>query len=390
MSADRPLVVYADGLDSPRSSPTTVAAAAGLPTDDVDVLLGWTPEYRPWLASPGLRGRTIIPGYALAGAVANGRLRYLPVRLSAVPSLLTAFEPEVAVVTAVRRGSELVFGMSVGWGPAAARAADRVVVEVDSEGWDMGGPPVPGNIVAVIDRSAPVEPAMKPRAPNAVDRQIAGHLLPFLPDAPSLQLGPGGVAEAIMDSLDRPVRIRSGLVTDVLVDLDARGLLVGEALAAYAWGGAPVAGLVASGRLRLAPLEETHDLTRLSALEGFVGCNTALQVGLDGAVNVEWAGGRLVSGVGGHADFCTASSRSVGGLSVIALSSSTRDGASTIVPRVETVSTGRSDVQLVVTEHGVADLRGIDDRERALRLAAIAAPEHREELSEAARAGHPG
>jgi acyl-CoA hydrolase len=69
---------------------------------------------------------------------------------------------------------------------------------------------------------------------------------------------------------------------------------------------------------------------------------------------------------------------------VIALASTTPKGASTIVPRVDVVSTARSDVEMVVTEHGVADLRGVDDAGRAHRLAAIAAPEHRQWLQEAA------
>jgi acyl-CoA hydrolase len=165
-----------------------------------------------------------------------------------------------------------------------------------------------------------------------------------------------------------------------MAGLDERGLLVGPITAAYAWGGAAVARLAAAGRLRLAPVEETHDLTRVSAIDRFVGCNTALQVGLDGAVNVERVGGRYVAGIGGHADFCAAAVRSVGGVSIIALRSTARGGASTIVPRVDVVSTPRCDVEVVVTEHGVADLRGVDDTERARRLLAIAAPEHHDTL----------
>jgi len=102
--------------------------------------------------------------------------------------------------------------------------------------------------------------------------------------------------------------------------------------------------------------------------------NSALEVGLDGAVNVERLDGRPVAGIGGHADFCAAATRSAGGLSIVALTA-TRRGRSTIVPVVEAVSTPGSDVDVVVTEHGVADLRGADEAERRRRLIAIAAPE---------------
>ena len=98
-------------------------------------------------------------------------------------------------------------------------------------------------------------------------------------------------------------------------------------------------------------------------------------------MNVERVGGRIVGGVGGHADFCAGASRSPGGLSVIALRSMTARGESTIVPRVDVVTTPRTDVDMVVTEHGVADLRGLDDAARAARIVAVAAPEHRESLS---------
>jgi acyl-CoA hydrolase len=216
-----------------------------------------------------------------------------------------------------------------------------------------------------------------------VERHIGRTVVSILPDEPTLQFGPGGVAEGILAAIRRPARIWSGVVTDATADLAARGLLIGEATAAYTWGGVPLAQLAGAGRLRLRPIEETHDATRVSSIERFVACNTALQVGLDGSVNVERVGGRYVAGIGGHADFCAAATRSPGGVSIVALRSTTRAGASTIVPRVEVVSTPRCDVEVVVTEHGIADLRGVDDAERALRIAAIAAPEHRSSLGAA-------
>jgi acyl-CoA hydrolase len=175
-------------------------------------------------------------------------------------------------------------------------------------------------------------------------------------------------------------------VSDAVANLDDRGLLLGVATAAYAWGGQPLSRLATRGKLTLKPIEQTHDLTRLSALDRFVGCNTALQVGLDGAVNVERVSGRWVAGIGGHADFCTAAARSAHGLSIIALRSTTRKGASTIVPSVEVVSTPRCDVDLVVTEYGVADLRAASDEEKVQRLIEVAAPSYRRGLAAASTA----
>jgi acyl-CoA hydrolase len=359
-----------------------VADAAGS-KGGPEVLLGWTPDDRDWLKSSALRGLTFMAGYALAPAIARGAVAYLPARLSAVPGLLGGrLRPEVAVVTGVRRGGDLVFGSSVGWGPAAAEAADAVVVEVDGDGPDLGGPAIPGRIVATVERSPMPGPPSRPRPPDRTDALIGRHVAGLIPDGATLQFGPGGVADAVLASLDRPVRIWSGLLTDAVAGLADRGLLVGAATGAYAWGGAPLTRLAAEGRLDLRPVEETHDLTRLSATPTFVGCNTALQVGLDGSVNVERVAGRLVAGIGGHADFCAAAARSVGGVSLIALRSLTPRGGSSIVPAAETVSTPRCDVDVVVTEHGIADLRSCDDAERARRVVEVADPVHRPWLLE--------
>jgi len=374
----RPLLAYPDGIDAARLSPDSAGALAGI--CDARVLLGWTPEERPWLASDTVTGYTVIGGYALADAVRAGRLRCLPVRLSAVPRLLEHLRPDVAVVAGVRRGAELAFRGTVGWGPAAARIACAVVVEVDDRADDLGGPVIPGNVVAVVERDDAPIPAPAPRACDDVDLAIGRRVVALLPEGPTLQLGPGGIAEAIVASLDRPVRIWSGLLTDAMASLDARGLLTGTVTAGYTWGGEPIARLARAGRLTLAPVEVTHDVSTVAAIPRFVGCNTALQVGLDGAVNVERVGGRIVAGIGGHADFCAAGSRSAGGFSLIALRAADRSGGSTIVRTVDVVSTPRCDIDIVVTEHGVADLRGRSDEQRAAALIEVAAPAHRDAL----------
>jgi len=173
--------------------------------------------------------------------------------------------------------------------------------------------------------------------------------------------------------------VRSGLVTEGLASLAERNLLLGPAVAAYAWGGERLATMRAEGSLQLRGVEEVHDLSTISATEGFVALNTALEVGLDGSANVETLAGRLVAGPGGHPDFAAGASRSPGGMSVVALRSGPW-GSSGIVPKLQAVSTPGVDIDVVVTEHGVADLRGRDRRERAQLLAAVAGPDRRGEL----------
>ena len=377
-------IVYADGPCSARVSPGEVLAAVG-GDGPVDVLLGWTIERHAWIDDPQFRGSTVLAGYGLGRAVGEGRVTPLPVRLSAVAPMLIADPPEIGVIAAVRRGSDLVFGGAVGWGDVLARVARQVVVEVDEHGVDLGGPPVEGNIVARLPRPPGAGPATASRPADDVDLRIGALVASLVPDHATLQFGPGGIGEGIARAIDRPVRIWSGLCTDAIAELDERGLLSAPVVAAYTWGGQPIRRLAANGMLELTSTTITHDITRLSTIPRFVGCNTALQIGLDGSVNVERVGSRVIAAVGGHSDFCTGASRSPGGLSVIAVRSTTTSGvaggASTIVDRVDVVSTQRSDIDVVVTEHGIADLRRASDAERAERLIAIAAPEHRAALA---------
>lgn len=380
--AARPLVALADGPDGPLPDPATVASAGGL-SAEFDLLLGWVVRDPGWLEDvTGGSVTTLMVGAGTRRAVAAGRVGAVATRLSAIPRLLQGrLRPDVAVVGAFEdtAGRWRVAG-SPGWALAAARSASGVVLER----WP--GPPPSGRlalphcrILGVYDRRDPPDAPPANRMDGrhrAIGRQVAA----LVPERATVQWGPGSIGAAVVAALDRPVRVRSGLVTDELVDLADRGLLIGPAEAAWLWGGPALQEMVASGHLLLREMEYTHDLTAISACPRFVAVNTALQVGLDGSVNVERSGGRTVAGPGGHPDFAAGASRSPGGMSVVALPS-TAAGRSTIVERPEVVSTPRSDVDVVVTEHGVADLRGCPDGERARRLIAVAAPEHRAELA---------
>lgn len=377
----RPLLVYGDGPWAPSVDPATVAGLCGLGSD-VDVLLGWAVEELPWVeAMPPGRVTTMNAGYRLAKSVAAGVVTVRSTPISAVPAMLAGeWQPEVAVVSGRPSGTGFVFGPCVGWSHAAARLARRgVVVDVRPGLPAYDAPPIPGEILAVVE-GPPVAASPVGRPSSDAEAAIGATVASLIPPGATLEFGLGTICDAASAVLDVGVRLRSGLVTDTLVDLERRGLLLDRAEAAYAWGGDGLAALSAGGRLRLVPCDLTHDIDRLAAFDQFTAVNSALEVGLDGSVNVEILNGRPVSGIGGHRDFCQAAARSVGGLSVIALTA-TRRGRSAIVPAVEHVSTPGTQIHLVVTEHGVADLRDADAAERRHRLIAIAAPEFRDGLA---------
>ena len=129
------------------------------------------------------------------------------------------------------------------------------------------------------------------------------------------------------------------------------------------------------------PASYTHNQAVLSRINQLVAINSALEVGLDGSVNAETLNGVAIGAIGGQLDFVRGANASRGGRAIIALPSTAPKSGSRIVAAVETFPTPRADVDAIVTEWGVAELRGCTLRQRARRMIAIAAPEHREALS---------
>jgi hypothetical protein len=362
--------VIGDGLTAPRSLPESAR--------ELTNVLGWLPVPPAWASS--IHALAVMGSPELRGGFESGRLRYLPVRYSALARLLAGpLRPTVAVITARPAGHGLRFSGCVGYGLIAAAMAGEVAVEVDETLPEMDAPEVRvrGRLI-VMQAPTPAPTAPSPELVEtdlAIGRVMAG----LVPKGATVQYGPGSIGEASITALQVPVRIHSGIVTEATADLARRGLLLGAATAAYMNGRAGLNELARSGQIRLRGVEETHSLETLAGLRRFVALNTALQVGLDGSVNVERIGATQVGGIGGHSDFCRAAAASLDGLSVIGLRS-IRGSKSTIVPRVDVVSTTRSDVDIVVTEWGLADLRGLDNRSRSMAIVGIAEPRFRDEL----------
>jgi acyl-CoA hydrolase len=249
---------------------------------------------------------------------------------------------------------------------------------------------------AVRVARSPVELAA-PRLSD-VDHAIARVVAGYIHDGAVLQIGVGSVPDAMLRLLRdrRDLGIHSGMLGDAVVDLTELGVVT-NALKPIDPGLSVTTALIGTQRLydfahenpRIAVRSSvyTHNPAVLSRLPNFVTINSAVEVDLTGQVNAEQSGAEYVGGTGGQVEFVRAGSRSPGGHSIIALPSTAKAGT---VSRITTnlsgpVTTARSDVDIVVTEFGAAELKGQTLAERSRRLIAIAHPSFREELDRAAR-----
>jgi acyl-CoA hydrolase len=223
---------------------------------------------------------------------------------------------------------------------------------------------------------------------DPVSRAIGQAVARFASDGATIQMGLGKIPTAALRALrgQRNLRVHSGLIPEAVVDLEDAGAL---APGVSVTGGAAIGSRrlydrVAGGAYRFHPVSYTHSSKVLAEIDNFVTLNSAMEVDLFGQAYAELGPSGLISGAGGASDFARGA-RAGGGVRIVALTASASRGAvSRIVAPGEgrgPVSLGRMDTDVVVTEHGAADLRGLDHDERARALVAIAPPGHRDRLT---------
>jgi acyl-CoA hydrolase len=341
-------------------------------------------------------------GFGVVGAgkrlAAEGTFDVVPANLSQVPGLLAAGTPKVDVlmlqVSEPDEDGWYTLGAVNGYLHAAVAQARVVIAEVNAQ-----APRAVSrtrfsaeDFTALVHADRPLV-EVADRDPTDLDAAIAAHVVDLVPERAVLQLGIGGVPSAVAAALKdrRHLGLHSGVIGDRVLDLIEAGAVDN----AYKDidRGVSVTGVLAGSRrlyryadcrpdLRIEPVDYTHSPATLGRLRRFVAVNSALEVDLTGQVGAEVVGKRYVSTIGGQADFARAAAASEGGRSIIALPARTSKRATRIVPtlRSHVVSTPRCDVDAVVTEYGVAHLRGCSIRERVHALAAVAHPEDRDDL----------
>jgi 4-hydroxybutyrate CoA-transferase len=349
-----------------------------------------------------LRVNTLFISDNVRKAVNEGRADFTPCFLSEVPGLFkNGHLPLDVALIHVSPPDEHGFcslGIEIGVTKTAAQTAKKVIAEVN--------PNMPRTLgdafihVSKLDYIVPVDYKL-PESPmgeaNELARQIARHIAGLIPDGATLQMGIGGIPDAVLHELTnhKHLGVHSEMFSDGIIDLVERGVVDGERKTLHP--GKIIAGfMLGTQRLydfvndnpivEMHPTEYVNDPFIIAENEKMVAINAAIEVDLSGQVCADSIGPRLYSGVGGQVDFIYGASRSKGGVPIVAMPATANvkgEVLSKIVPTLRPgsgVVTTRSHVRFVVTEYGAADLYGKTIRQRARALIAVAAPQFREEL----------
>ncbi|WP_236581625.1 acetyl-CoA hydrolase/transferase family protein [Rhodococcus sp. T7] len=379
------LVVAAQGVGEPSAllecllstSPAEVELFVGLSHSEV-------------LTKPSQLPIVSFGGFGpLSGAVHRGNVEVIPAHFDDLPRVLPQRGQDIVVliqVTPADASGSHGLGMAVDHTFDLLNRARVVIAEVNDQVPVTSAPRVPASTFdAVVHTSRPLPVVDTPEI-NNVHRQVAAHVADLIPDGATVQLGIGAMASAVGVALreHRGLAVRSTLAGDWLLDLASAGCLrpgPDAVVISEAAGSPALYDYVSASDVQICPVNTVSGPAARGEVDHFVAINSALQVDLSGQVNAEEIATGYIGGIGGQAEYLRAAQRSTGGRSMIALPA-TAGRFSRIVTRLDTatVTTPRSGVDFIVTEYGVADLRGRSLRERAEALIAIAAPHHRDAL----------
>ena len=349
-------------------------------------------DFTTWNDSADLTTFFMTPTLAKADVQ---RVHYLPMQMRAVFDYLAKDVDVCLLQVAHDRNGVLRVGPNVDFVAAVLSGARIVIAELNRHiVAPLGCPRIESaQIDYLFESDRPLATMATPKideAAQSIGKLVAG----LINDGDCVQTGIGAIPAAILNELStkNDLGLHGGLI-------DAGGMRLIEAGNVNGARKAMDRGLHITGMalgdselfdwladqpsVVFRGADHTHEVSAIAELDNFVSINSAVEVDLFGQVNAEFAGGKQISGTGGSVDFMRAAKASKGGRSIVAMNATARGGTvSRIVPQVDMVTALRTDVDIVVTEFGVAQLKNLANRQRQDALIEIAAPQFRDELRE--------
>ncbi|MBR1780386.1 MAG: acetyl-CoA hydrolase/transferase family protein [Oscillospiraceae bacterium] len=348
------------------------------------------------------RLNAIFVGSKTRAAIDEGRADFTPCSFARVPRMFHSFLPvDVALisVTPPDRYGNCSLGVSVDYAKCAVQEAKLVIAQVnDRMPYTYGDSRIPvEKIDFFVEHSAPL-PEMRPHFISEAEHKIGEYCASLVDDGDTLQLGIGAIPDAVLKFLHdkKNLGLHSELLSDGVVDLIESGvinnseksLFPGKSIATFLMGTKRLYDFVDHNPdFELHPVDVVNAPSVIAQNHHMTSINSCIQVDLTGQVNSESLGEMQISGSGGQMNFVDGATESRHGKSIIATTSTTRDGRhSKIVPILDpgaAVTTIRTNVDYIITEYGIARLTGRSFRERAVSLINIAHPDFRPELIDA-------
>ncbi len=350
------------------------------------------------------RHNALFIGPNVRKAVQEGRADYTPIFLSEIPGLFLPDGPlplDVAMihVTPPDDAGMCSFGVSVDCALAAAKRARLVIALVNPLMPRSRGHAFPASAIDLAVAWEGGLPTYEAGEISEEARAIGWHVASLIEDGATLQMGIGAIPNGVLAALrgHRDLGVHTEMFSDGLLPLVRSGAVNGSRktlhpgviVSTFAMGSQELYRFIDDNpAIELHPVEHTNDVDVIARNSRMTAINSALSVDLTGQVVADSIGPRFYSGIGGQLDFIRGAARSVGGLPIIAMPSTARDGqVSRICPQLpagSAVVTTRGDVHWVVTEFGARNLYGRTIRERAAMLIEIAHPRFRAELEDEA------
>ncbi|MCK4760132.1 MAG: acetyl-CoA hydrolase/transferase family protein, partial [Candidatus Aminicenantes bacterium] len=368
------------------------------------LLLGEDPLSRPEMEGH-FRHNSLFVGPADRKAINEGRADYIPIFLHQIPGLMYSDQMPLDVtmlhLSPPDEHGFMSFGVEVLASKAAAEKAKVVIAQVNEE-----MPRVLGDSFIHVSRVHKIVeiseelPQLERNPFTEVERKIGHFIAELIEDGSTLQLGIGGIPDAVLSALKerRDLGIHTEMVSDGVMEAIEAGIITGakktfhpyKVILTFILGSKKLYDFVDNNPVFEAhPTDYTNHPFNVSRNENMVAVNSAIEVDITGQVCSDSVGTYIYSGFGGQVDFIRGAAHSKGGKPIIALPSTAKnDEISRIVPFLKKgagVVTTRADVKYVVTEYGVAYLHGKNLQERTVALINIAHPKFRPDLIKEAK-----
>lgn len=369
---------------------------------DVEIV-HMVPLGKTFYAEPGMEKHfchnSLFAGASTRDTIMAGHGDYTPCFFHKIPELFETTLPLDAAFIHVSPPDDhgyMSLGVSVDYSKRAAGTAKLVIAQVNKYmPRTLGDSFVHvSDIDCIVEFDQPVI-ELPPPVITDVEKQIGENCARLIQDGDTLQLGIGAIPDAVLLFLKdkKDLGIHSEMFSDGVVELVEAGVInnrmktlhKGKSIATFLMGSRRLYDYVHDNpAVEMYPVDYVNDPVMIARNDNLVSINSCVQVDFLGQVVSDTVEPKQISGVGGQVDFVRGAAMSRGGRSVIAMPSTKRKGTlSSIVPFIDewaAVTTSRNDISYIVTEYGIADLKGRTARDRARQLIEIAHPEFREEL----------